>query len=190
MILWGTSPPSSGSAGFLNKGSILYPVAHLSIYWPVMQKAVRAWTQFSSVQSLSCVPDSLWPHESQHTRPLSITNSRSPPNSCPSSQWCHPTISSSVIPFSSCPQLLLASGSFQMSQLFARLPKYWSFSFSISPSNEYSGLISCIAGDPSLIPGLGSKWKLIPVFVLENKMDRGTWWAHDWATSLSIWEVI
>ena len=71
----------------------------------------------------------------------SITNSQSPPNPCPSSRWCHPAMSSSVIPFSSCPQSLPASGSFQMSQLI-RWPKYWSFSFSISLSNEYSGLIS------------------------------------------------
>ena len=64
-------------------------------------------------------------------------------NSCPLSWWCHPTISSSVIPFSSCPQSFPASGSFQVSQLFVDLtPKYWSFSFSISPSHEHSGLIS------------------------------------------------
>ena len=64
--------------------------------------------------------------------------------SCPSSQWCHPTISSSVIPFSSCLQSFSASGSFPVSQsvLHIRWPKYWSFSFSISPSSEYSGLIS------------------------------------------------
>ena len=64
-------------------------------------------------------------------------------NSCPSSRWCHPAISSSVIPFSSCPQSLPASGSFPMSQLFAwGGQKYWSFSFSISPSNDHPGLIS------------------------------------------------
>ena len=62
-------------------------------------------------------------------------------SSCPSSRWCHPTISSSVVPFSSCLPSFPASGSFLMSQLF-RWPKYWSFSFSISPSKEYSGLIS------------------------------------------------
>jgi len=63
-------------------------------------------------------------------------------NSCPLSQWCHPTISSAVIPFCSCLQSFLASGSFQMSQfLRIRWPKYWSFSFSICPSNEYLGLI-------------------------------------------------
>ena len=77
--------------------------------------------QFSSVQfSCSVVSDSLRPHESQHIRPP--CPSPTPwvyPNSCPSSQWCHPAISSSVVPFSSCPQSLPASGSFPMSQLFA-----------------------------------------------------------------------
>ena len=63
-------------------------------------------------------------------------------NSCPLSQWCHPTISSSVVPFSSCLQSFPASGSLQMSQLCIRWPKDWSCSFSINPSNDYSGLIS------------------------------------------------
>ena len=64
-------------------------------------------------------------------------------NSCPSSWWCYPTISSSVDPFSSCPQSFPASGSFPRSQFFTfRWTKYWSFSFSISPSNKYSGLTS------------------------------------------------
>ena len=64
-------------------------------------------------------------------------------NSCPLSRSSHPTISSSVIPFSSCLQSFPASGSFQTSQLLASGgQKYWSFSFNISPSNEYSGLIS------------------------------------------------
>ena len=64
--------------------------------------------------------ESLQPHESQHTRPpYSSSVPRIYPNSCPSSRWCHPAISSSVVPFSSCPQSLLASGSFPMSQLFA-----------------------------------------------------------------------
>ena len=64
-------------------------------------------------------------------------------NSCPSSRWCRPTISSSVVSFSSCLQSFPASGSFPVSHFFCiRWPKYWSFSFSISLSNEYSGLIS------------------------------------------------
>ena len=62
-------------------------------------------------------------------------------NSCPLSWWCHPTISSSVVPFSFCLQSFPALGSFPMSQFFAliRWPKEWSFSFSISSSNEYQG---------------------------------------------------
>ena len=70
--------------------------------------------------SHSVVSDSLWPHEPQHTRPpCPSPTSAVYSNSCPSNQWCHPTISSSVVPFSSCPQSLPASGSFPMSQLFA-----------------------------------------------------------------------
>ena len=75
----------------------------------------------SSVQfSHSVVSDSLWHHEPQHTRPpCPSPTSRVHPNPCPSSWWCHPTISSSVLCFSSAPQSFPASGSFQMSQLFA-----------------------------------------------------------------------
>ena len=70
--------------------------------------------------SLSVVFNSLWPHEPQHARPPCPSQTpRVHPNPCPLSQWCHPTISSSVIPFSSCPQSFPASGSFSMSQLFA-----------------------------------------------------------------------
>ena len=76
---------------------------------------------FSSVQfSRSAVFDSLRPHEWQHARPPSLSPApRVYSNPCPSSWWCHPTISSSVVPFSSFPQSLPASGSFPMSQLFA-----------------------------------------------------------------------
>ena len=73
--------------------------------------------QFSSVAK-SCL--TLRPHESQHARPpCPSPTPRVHPNSCASSQWCPPAISSSVIPFFSCPQSLPASGSFPMSQLFA-----------------------------------------------------------------------
>ena len=74
-----------------------------------------------SVQSsCSVVSYSLRPHESQHNRPPCPSPTPGVySNSCPSSRWCHPTISSSVVPFSSCPQSLPASGSFPMSQLFA-----------------------------------------------------------------------
>ena len=70
--------------------------------------------------SCSVMSDSLWPHEPQHARPPCPSPTPGVhPNSCPSSQWCHPTISSSVIPFSSCPQSFQTSESFPMSQLFA-----------------------------------------------------------------------
>ena len=73
-----------------------------------------------SVQfSRSVVSDSLQPHEPHHTRPpCASPTPRVHPNPCPLSWWCHPAISSSVVPFSSCPQSLPASGSFQMRQLF------------------------------------------------------------------------
>ena len=76
--------------------------------------------KFSSVQLRhSAMSDSLRPHESQHARPpCSSPTPGVHPDSRPSSQWCHQTISSSVIPFSSCPQPLPASESFPMSQLF------------------------------------------------------------------------
>ena len=70
---------------------------------------------------------------------LSIINWRSLLSSCPLSRWCYPTISFSVVTFSSSLQSFPASGSFQVSQHFA---SGWSFSFNISPSNEHSGLIS------------------------------------------------
>ena len=75
---------------------------------------------FSSVQfSCSVVSYSLQPHESQHTRPpCPSPTPRVHPNSCVLSRWCHPAISSSVVPFSSCPQSLPASGSLPMSRLF------------------------------------------------------------------------
>ena len=75
---------------------------------------------FSSVQfSRSVVSDSLWPHKSQHARPPCPSPTPGVhSDSRPSSQWCHPGFSSSVVPFSSCPQSLPASESFPMSQLF------------------------------------------------------------------------
>ena len=77
--------------------------------------------KFSSVPfSRSVMSDSLWPHEPQHTRPpCPSPTPRVYANPCPTSRWCHPTISSSAVPLSSCPQSFQASGSFPMSQLFA-----------------------------------------------------------------------
>ena len=104
----------------------------------------RLSSLFSSVQfSHSVMSNSLPLHGLQHARltwPSPTPGDCS--NSCPSSQWCHPTISFSVDPFSSCPQSFPASGSFPMSQFFTWGGQIIGFSFSISPSNEYSGLIS------------------------------------------------
>ena len=82
--------------------------------------STRKCTTISSVQfSRSVVSDSLRPHDSQHARPLCPSPTPGVySNSCPLSWWCHPAISSSVVPFSSCPQSLPSSGSFPMSQLF------------------------------------------------------------------------
>ena len=77
---------------------------------------LRCSVQFSH----SVVSDSLWSHEPQHTRPPCPSPTPGVhPNPCPSSQLCHPMISSSAVPFSSCPQSFPTSGSFQMSQLFS-----------------------------------------------------------------------
>ena len=110
---------------------------------------VQVLTHFSIIKSLSVKFGSvaqscltLRPHGLQHTRPPGPSSTpEAYSNSCPLSRWCHPTISSSVVAFSSCSQSFPASGSFQM--FFTSVwPKYCSFSFSISPSNEYAGLIS------------------------------------------------
>ena len=88
--------------------------------------------------------NSLRPHGLQHARiPHPSPTLRVYSNSCPLSQWCHPTISSSAVPFSSHLQSFPASEYFSSeSILLIRWLKYWSFSFSIIPSSEYSGLIS------------------------------------------------
>ena len=97
-----------------------------------------------SVQlSCSAMSDSLWPHGLQHARLPCPSPTGACWNSWTSSSWCYLIISCSVIPFSSCLQSFPTSRSFSKeSVLHIRWPRYWSFSFSISPSNEYSGLIS------------------------------------------------
>ena len=109
----------------------------------VCRNFIHSWLiKFSSVQLLSRARLFATP-ELQHTRPPCPSptpgvhsDSRS------SSQWCHPAISSSVVPFSSCPQSLSASVFSSESTLHMRWSKYWSFSFSIIPSKEIPGLIS------------------------------------------------
>ena len=116
----------------------------VGINYYLNRKYIYLYMSISSVQfSHSVVADSLQPHESQHARPpCPSPTPRVHPNSRPSSRWFHPAISSSVIPFFSCPQSLPASVFSNESALHMRWPKYWSFSFSIIPSKEHSGLIS------------------------------------------------
>ena len=96
------------SSGLSSEGQCIQAV--------LLSEVVRSPVQFSC----SVVSDSLWPHGLQHARlPCPSPTPRVYSNSCPSNRWCHPTILSSIIPFSSCPQSFPPSRSFQMSQLFA-----------------------------------------------------------------------
>ena len=103
---------------------------------------------FKNIESVqfnhSVVSNSLWPHEPQHARPSCLSPTpRVYLNPCPLSLWCHPSISSSVIPFSSPLNPTQHQESVSKESVFhIKWPKYWSFSFSISPSYEYSELIS------------------------------------------------
>ena len=108
--------------------------------------------------SFSLSPSQTWPYQGwSHISSLSLANIVHPEgtpwilprldsgicsSSCPLRQWCHPTISSSVVPFSSCLQSFPASGPSNESDLCISWPKDWSFSFNISPPNEHPGLIS------------------------------------------------
>ena len=114
------------------------------IFWLALQLFVYYFISLSSDQfSCSVVSDSVWPHGLQHTRPpCPSPTPEAYSNSCLLSRWYHPTISS-------CYPLLLLHSIFHSIRLFSnesvlciRWPKFWSFSFRISPSNEYSELIS------------------------------------------------
>ena len=123
--------PTSGIAGSYGNSpfsflrtSILFSIVAIPIFIPTNSVEglpfLHTLSSIYSVQfSCSIVSHSLRPHESQHARPPCPSPTAGVySNSCPSSRWCHPAISSSVIPFSSCPQPLPALGSFPMSQLF------------------------------------------------------------------------
>ena len=102
-----------------------WPKSSFGLMWKMVQKNLNKLSFANPICYFCCCcsvaqSDSLWPHEPQHTRPpCPSPTPRVHPNPCPLSRWCHPTISSSVIPFSSCPQSFPASGPFLMSQLFA-----------------------------------------------------------------------
>ena len=156
----------------------------LGLWWVVNNSR-----QFSSVQSLSCVWLFATPWMAAHQASLSITNSWSwhESNSCLLSQWCHPTILSSVVPFSSCPQSFPASGSFQMSQFFESGDQSVgaSGSASVLPMNlqdwfplGWTGWISLQSKGLSRAEGsqhynlvlffVNTSWILSPVFLIIN----------------------
>ena len=102
--------------------------------------------------------NSLQPHGLPHARlPCPSPSPGACSNSCTLSRWCHPTISSSVVPFFSCFQSFPATG--KESPLHIRWPKYYRFSFSISPSNDNSGLISLLSKGLSRVFSSTTVWK-------------------------------
>ena len=127
--------------------------------------------------SCSVVSDSSWPHGLQHTMlPCPSPAPGVCANSCALSQWCHPT---SVIPFSH--PLLLPPSIFPSIRVFSnesvlciRWSKYWSFSFSISPSDEYSGLISCRIDWFDLLPVQGTFKNLLQYHSSKASMLRSS----------------
>ena len=119
-----------------------------------LSKSVRHMIQFSSVVQ-SC--PTLWPHGLQHARPpCPSPTSGVHPNLCPLSRQCHPTIPSSVIPFSSCPQSFPASGSFQMSQLFT-----------------WGGQSIGVSASTSVLPMNTQDWSLLGLTGLVSLQSKG-----------------
>ena len=137
------------------------------------------------------VSESLRPHGLQHTRPPCLSPSPEVcPSSCPLHWWCHPAISSSDAFFSFSPQSFPALGTLPMSRI--RWPKYWNFSFSICPSNKYSGLISLkidwfdllavwMLDDLSCIAVWCNFIKLSCVYILSPTQIRSLW--TEWSES-------
>ena len=135
LIQWGHSP--------LNAACFRHPCSHCS-HSSAPHPMGKSRKPPSSFQfSHSVMSNFLRPHGLQHARlPCPLPTPRDYSNSCPLSSWCHPTISSSVVPFSFCFHSFLHQGLFQWVSSSYQVDKYWSSSFSISPSNEYSGLFS------------------------------------------------
>ena len=170
--------------------------------WPIVIKDTMILLNLLLLFRHHVMSKSLPFHRLQHSRlPCPSPSPGVSSNSCPLCLWCHQIISSSGIQFSSCPASFPASGSFPVSQLLAsalciRWPKYWSFTFNISHSNEYAGLISfridwfdILAAPGTLRSLLHSllgfsvheilqakilKWVAIPFY-------RASSWPQDWA---------
>jgi len=143
---------------------------YMNIFYPIYtQILINTLSGTSDQISRSVVSDSLWPHELQHTRPPCPSPTPGVHwDSRPSSQWCHPAISSSVVPFSSCLQSLPASESFPMSQLFA-----W--------GGQGTGVSALASFLPEKSQGWSpSEWTGVLQFMGSQRV------GHDWATDL-IW---
>ena len=132
----------------------------------------RSWVSlvFFLLFSSSGMSDSLWPHELKHARlQCPSLSPRDYSNSCPSSRWCHPTISSSITPFF-CPQSFQAQGSFPVSWLFPAGGQSIGVSASALPMNIQSWF-------PLGLTGREGKGNPLQYSCLENPVDRGAWWA-------------
>ena len=140
ILEWVAMPSSRGSSQPRDQPCYVFCIGR----WFLLSLGPPGKPIYNSVQfNHSVMSDSWQPQGLQHTRlPCPSPTPGACSNSCPLSQWCHPTISSSVVPSSSRFQSFPASVFSSESVLCIRWPKYWSFSFSISPSNDYSGLIS------------------------------------------------
>ena len=142
--------------------------------------------------SCSVLSDSLRPHEPQHARPPCPSPIPGVhPNACPLSRWCHPTISSSVVPFSSCPQSFPASGSFWASQLFSSGGKSIRASASVLPMNiqgwlplGLTGLISLQSkGISSLLQFFVISAHILNSLCLSNFPLELSQWPESWMTN-------
>ena len=151
-------------------------------------------TVISSVQfSLSVMSNSLQPHESQHARPPCPSPTPGVhSDSGPSSQWCHPAISSSVIPFSSCPRCLLASESFPMSQLFAwggQSPGVSGLAWFLPKKSQHLGKIF-LGLSTIRVFNFESHLPISDCFLCAQSLFWGyvTWWHHwaDWRSYFAL----
>ena len=133
--------------------------------------------------SRSVTSDSLWPYGLQHGPSLSP---RACSNSCPLSTCCHPIISSSVAPFSSCLHSFQHQGLFQWIGLHIRCPKYWSLSLSLTSSNEYSGLISFRIDWFEILAIQGTLKSLLPQHSLKASILQPSLWSNSHICTLRL----
>ena len=149
------------------------PFRVLVLAWQSSQFIHYCISQVSIQFSCSVVSDSLWPHELRHASPpCPSPTSGVYPNPCPSSRWCHPTITSSVTPFSSCPQSFPAWGSFPLSQLLASGGQSIGVSASTSVLPRFAAAAKSLQWCPTLCDPIG----LISAYYI---MVVVWWWVID-----------